>query len=90
MTDLSLCSGTPVTAMTVENFTKVVNNYKRSSFQHGSQPHTKTKFALWYIQFRGKCGHNQLISKKIMVWQKYEVKCSALHPVNKTRWVGKI
>ena len=67
MTDLSLCSGTPVTAMTLENFTKVVNNYKRSSFQHGSQPHTKTKFALWYIQFRGKCGHNQLISKKIMV-----------------------
>lgn len=66
MTDLSLCSGTPITAMTIVNFTKV-NNYKRSSFQHGSQPHTKTKFALWYIQFWGKCGHNQLISKKIMV-----------------------
>lgn len=90
MPDLSLCSGTPVTAMSVVNSTKVVNYFKRSSFQHGSQPHAKTKFALWYIQFRGKCGHNQLISKKITVWQKYEVKCSALHSVNKTRWVGKL
>lgn len=67
MTGLSVYCSSPVTAMSVVNFTKATNNYKRSQFKHGSQPHAKTKFALWYVQFWGKCGHNQLISKQIMV-----------------------
>lgn len=54
-----------VTAVNVFNFTKIINNYKRSLFQYGSQPHAKTKFALWCVQFWGKCGHHRLISKKI-------------------------
>lgn len=67
MTDLLLGNSIPLTTRNMLNFSKIVNNYKSSLFQHGSQPHAKIKFALWYIQFWGKCGHNQLISKKIAV-----------------------
>lgn len=38
-----------VSAVNVLNFTKIINNYKRSLFQYGSQLHAKTKFALWCV-----------------------------------------
>lgn len=44
MTALIPCNNIPVTA-------KIINNDKESLFHHGSQPHAKTEFALWYAQF---------------------------------------
>lgn len=35
-----------VTAENVLNFTKTINNYKRSLFQNDSRPHAKPKYAL--------------------------------------------
>lgn len=82
MTDFILCSGIPVTAVNVLNFIKIINNYQRSLFQHGSQPHAKTKFAPKNVQYWGKSGQNWLTFKKITMSQK--LKCQALHSVNKT------
>lgn len=86
MTDLIVCKSIPIT-MNALNFTKIINNDKRSLFQHGRWPHATSKLALWCIQFWNKCGHNGLISRKS---KKKKVTCSALHSVNKTDLVGKI
>lgn len=80
MIDLILCNLVPVTAMNVYISLKSLT-ITRSLFQCGSQPHVKTKFALWYIHFWGKLDHNRSTSKKIILGQ--IMKDSVLHSINK-------